>query len=128
MKKLFHNRAFVIFVCVVIVLSSTLVNGKRGLEKKYEQIGDLLSASILDFAREHDIDDLEKSARSCLSRVDPLVMKDYDSLISAFTDAAVGFDSDETADVDYAIREFGRFRQMSNRFPAVVFVDLFNLF
>ena len=126
--KLENHRVLVIVLCVLLILSTTLVNGKRGLEKKYEQTGDLLSASVLDFALNNGLTGLEKSARGCLSRTGAVSLKDYDGLIRAYTESAVGFGSDETAGVDEAVREFGAFRQMAERFPAVVFVDLFNLF
>ena len=126
--KLEKYRALIIVLCVLLVLSTTLVNGRRGLEKKYAQMGDLLSASVLDFALDNGLAQLKKSARSCLSRSSVVSLKDYAGLIDAYTDSAVGFSADETAGVDEAIREFGAFRRMVNRFPAVVFADLFNLF
>ena len=126
--KLEKYRGLIIVLCILLIVFSTLFNGKRGLEKKYEKTGDLLSASILDFALSNGLNDLEKDARSLLSHTGDVSLQEYDGLVLSYTNSAAGFGTRDTAGVDEAIREFNAFRKMADRFPAVVFADLFNLF
>ena len=126
--KLLKNPVFIGFLCVAVVIASTLLTSKRGLEKQCDRAGLYLCESMIDFASANGRGELESSARACMAHLSGNRLSDYDALILQYTDAAVGLDKEQTYTVDQAIKAYGRFVRMTERFPASVYVSLFDLF
>ncbi len=126
--KLLKNPVFIGILCVIVVIASTLLTSRRGLEKQCDHAGEYLCDSIIDFASENGSAALEANARACLAHLSANRLSDYDALILQYTDAAVGLDKEQTYAVDQAIKAYSRFVRMTERFPASVYVSLFDLF
>jgi|GEM_PF-6890595 len=126
--KFFKKPLVAILLSVLIVLVSTCVSARNDLIREHAQVCEDLGKSILSFAAVRKLPELESSAKALLSDPDSAEKKDYDALIVSYSAASSGAESSETWAVDHAVKDYRRFCQMTNRFPAKIFVELFHLF
>lgn len=119
--KLFKNPLFALVLCLLIVVCSTCLNAKIKMENRYDRICDKLYDEVLEYADDNGIDDLKVRAREAAAS------GDYRGLISSFNELSAGRLFSDTDDVDDAIKAFSKFFRDTQKFPATVFVDLWNL-
>ena len=119
--KLFKNPFFALFLCLAIVFCSTCLNAKIKMENRYEKVCDRLYDEVIEYANDYGIDELKVRAR------DTYAAGDYRGLISSFSELSAGMTSSDTEDVDDAIKAYNKFIRDTQKFPATVFVDLWNL-
>ncbi|MBR0207520.1 MAG: hypothetical protein IJQ43_01325 [Oscillospiraceae bacterium] len=118
--KLFKNPVFAVVLCLLLILGSTCLNAKVKMENKYDRLGGRLYDEIVEFADENGLAELKTTAHAAASA------GDYRALISAYDQYSLG-NFRGSDDVDDDIRAITKFLRSTQRFPASVFVDLFDL-
>ena len=124
--KLLRKPAFAFLLAFVIVIASTLISVNAKLDNNYALVCENLCDRVLDFAVENDLIDLATQARTTRSASSRAV--DYSSLIASYSAQAAGFDKDATRYADQAVKNYTRFMQETERFPANLFVRLLNTY
>ena len=119
--KAFKKPLVALILCIAVILISTCLNVRIGLDKKYDKVCDRLYSSVLEFASDNGMKDLEIQARTSLSS------GNYSSLIDEFNIFAVGYDQSETSSVDKAIKAYSSFMHSIKKFPAKQFISLLNI-
>ena len=115
----FGKTVLILLVCLALILVSTCINVKAGLEKKYDRVCDALISAVIDFADNNGLSELESKARS--AEIDG----DYSGLIEMYNSMSVsGFASRDS--VDKAVRGYNDFLRMLQRFPAKQLSSLVN--
>lgn len=124
--KLLKKPAVAFLLAFVLVIASTLISVKAKLENNLELVCETLCDRVLDFAVENNLASLETEARTIRSS-GSRDLKDYAGLIMSYSEQASGFDKDATRSVDQAVKNYNRFLQETERFPAGLFVSLLNI-
>ena len=119
--KALKNPLIALILCAAIILTSTCLNAKIGLEKRYDKICDRVYSEILEFAGKNNLPDLELRARAALAG------GDCSQLIEEFNINAVGFDKKETASVDKAVKAYASFMRDIGKFPAKQLISLLHI-
>ena len=117
--KLFKNPVFAVVLCLLMIVSSFFLTGLK-MEKKYDRLCGELYEEIIDFSSENGLGSLKNDAHAAAAS------GDYRSLISTYNEYAMGNYRDSD-DVEDAIRSITRFLRNSQRFPASLYVNLFDL-
>lgn len=115
--KVLKNPVVAIILCLAIMIASTCINAKVGLEKKYDRICGNLTQSIIDFADANDLTELESKARS--AKLDG----DYAGLIEIYNASSAAHSSA----VDSAVDRYAAFFRSLQRFPARQLVGLLGI-
>ena len=119
--KLFRNPVFAVFFCLLLIVSSTCLNAKIKMEKRYDRVCKELVEEVIDYADDNGITELRSDALSAS------INGDYDGLI----DSVIGLSSNQkygdTDDVLEAIRDYTVFISKTQKFPATIFADLWHL-
>lgn len=124
--KLFKNLIFAVLLCLVLIVSSTLLNVEIKLPKAYENVCDDLCDKIIDFSSRKALPDLEYHARSLRDSASAS-RAEYDGLIDEYNSSAVGYSKSDTNAAEKAIRNYRSFISKLSRFPAAPFAELLNL-
>ena len=120
--KLFKNPVFAVVFCLLLIVLSTCLNAKIGLEKRYDRVRDELYEEIDEFAEKNGLTDLRSQARATL------ISGDYNALIHSYETSVVsGEKYKDLDDVDEAIRDYNTFLRKTTRFPASYFVELLHI-
>ena len=117
--KLFKSPFFAVVICLLLIVSSTCLNAKIKMEKRYNRVCDELYEEVLEFADENGLGELRSEAHTAAAA------GDFRSLISSYSAYTAG--SHDTEDVDDAIRDYTSFLRKTQQFPASFFVDLLNI-
>ena len=119
--KFLKNPVIAFLLCLLLILTSTCLNAKVKMERRYDRICDELYDEVLDFADDNGIAELKVRAREAASK------GDYRALIDAFSELSGSRDYDDADDVDEEIRAYTKFLRKTQQFPAKIFVDLLNI-
>ena len=120
--KLFKNPVFAVVFCLLLIILSTCLNAKIGLEKRYDRVSDEVYEEIDEFAEKNGLTDLRSQARATL------ISGDYNALIHNYQASVVsGEKYKDLDDVDEAIRDYNKFLRKTTRFPASYFVELLHI-
>ena len=120
--KLLKKPVFAVFLCLVIVIGSTLLSGGGKLQHRYNKVCDNLCDEIAEFADENHLPSLKVKAQTAL------LNGDYQQLISAYQTELDSLNKYEDADdVDDAIKDYTLFVRKLTSFPARSFAQLLNL-
>ena len=118
--KLFRNPLFAVLFCLLLIVTSTCLNVKIKMEKRYDRVCDKLYEEVLEFADENGLGELKNEAHAAAAA------GDYRGMISAYSAySSAGFN--DADDVDDAIRDYTKFLRKTQIFPASAFVDLLNI-
>ena len=101
--KLFKNPVFAVVFCLLLIILSTCLNAKIGLEKRYDRVCDEVYEEIDEFAEKNGLTDLRSQARATL------ISGDYNALIHNYQASVVsGEKYKDLDDVDEAIRDYNK--------------------
>ena len=81
--KLFKNPVFAVVFCLLLIILSTCLNAKIGLEKRYDRVCDEVYEEIDEFAEKNGLTDLRSQARATL------ISGDYNALIHNYQASVV---------------------------------------
>ena len=118
--KLFKNPVFAVVLCLLLIVGSTCLNARFKMEKKNDRLCGKLYEEIVEFADENGLGALKSDAHAAAAA------GEYYSLITAYNAYSLG-NYHDADDVDDAIRSYTRFLRSTHRFPASLFVELFDL-
>ena len=124
----FKKPAVLIVLSVLLIVGSTLLNGKIGLTREFNKVSEAVCGTILDFAESNNLPELNARTRTVLSHMDSNGKAKMDDLIALYSSYAVGYGQGDTYLVDNAVREYTRFFTKADRLPASFFVSVLNLF
>lgn len=116
--KLLKNPVVALLLCLALIFSSTCLNAKIGLEKKYDRVCDELCEEMVEYADKNKLDTLRAQALTSVTT------GNYSALISSYNEVS-GLKG--TDDVNDAIRDYNKFLRKTTRFPAKMFVDFLNI-
>lgn len=108
--KVLKKPVVAILLCLAVILVSTCINTRVGLEKKYDRVCGDLTQSIISFAAMNDLEELELKARSAM------LDGDYSALIDMYNRfVSAGYIGRSSA--DKAVDVYAAFFRMLQRFP-----------